>query len=474
MEAFHYTCYLPLGGRLFELDGLKPHPIDHGPLRSLETWHDEALRVVSTRISSATGGEQWHDIRYNLLAVVPCRVEQHQKRLARLSDDLAALRGVLGDAAAKLCLSSAELDRLRREAKLEKPAANEPDASMSKDSVQVKSEPVESADERFPPSSSETASDNAAACNKDTPADAEASVCDETIAVSESKHSPDGTATAGDAEPRCRRNSGSGDAPRFADKSTEETANSPSAVVGEVDRPKTASDLGKADDHMGASDVTAADVGEARDDASGDGAKQSPKVESRYATATSETSANAEDTAASSDLVGKSPDAQPAPDETERSSDRCVAGTGDETKPETTVSVLEELERWLVGRDLAAAAQDPVIDVERSPRAPPPAPKLSSVWDVVSIVTRLEAEIVKCRTSLDEEIEKRRKYKIDDARRTHDYVPFVSLFLAMLDERGLMGPLLDQNLPSRKRSAVQLPRAISRKRVVERRKRRKK
>ena len=30
MEAFHYVSYIPYRGRLFELDGLKPRPIDHG------------------------------------------------------------------------------------------------------------------------------------------------------------------------------------------------------------------------------------------------------------------------------------------------------------------------------------------------------------------------------------------------------------------------------------------------------------
>ena len=30
MEAFHFVSYVPINGRLFELDGLKPYPIDHG------------------------------------------------------------------------------------------------------------------------------------------------------------------------------------------------------------------------------------------------------------------------------------------------------------------------------------------------------------------------------------------------------------------------------------------------------------
>ena len=29
-ETFHFVSYIPINGRLFELDGLKPYPIDHG------------------------------------------------------------------------------------------------------------------------------------------------------------------------------------------------------------------------------------------------------------------------------------------------------------------------------------------------------------------------------------------------------------------------------------------------------------
>ena len=30
LDAFHFVSYVPIKGRLFELDGLKPYPIDHG------------------------------------------------------------------------------------------------------------------------------------------------------------------------------------------------------------------------------------------------------------------------------------------------------------------------------------------------------------------------------------------------------------------------------------------------------------
>ena len=36
-ETFHFVSYVPIHGHLFELDGLKPHPIDHGISRVLFT-----------------------------------------------------------------------------------------------------------------------------------------------------------------------------------------------------------------------------------------------------------------------------------------------------------------------------------------------------------------------------------------------------------------------------------------------------
>lgn len=36
MEAFHFVSYVPIKDRLFELDGLKAYPIDHG---MTTYWH---------------------------------------------------------------------------------------------------------------------------------------------------------------------------------------------------------------------------------------------------------------------------------------------------------------------------------------------------------------------------------------------------------------------------------------------------
>uniref|UniRef100_A0A8C4QH53 Ubiquitin carboxyl-terminal hydrolase BAP1 n=1 Tax=Eptatretus burgeri TaxID=7764 RepID=A0A8C4QH53_EPTBU len=58
MEAFHFVSYVPINGRLFELDGLKSYPIDHGPWGEDEEWTEKARRVIMERIGLATGGGQ--------------------------------------------------------------------------------------------------------------------------------------------------------------------------------------------------------------------------------------------------------------------------------------------------------------------------------------------------------------------------------------------------------------------------------
>ena len=69
-EAFHFVSYVPINGRLFELDGLKKFPVDHGPILGND-WTEKLREVITSRLGIATGGEPYHDIRFALMAVVP-------------------------------------------------------------------------------------------------------------------------------------------------------------------------------------------------------------------------------------------------------------------------------------------------------------------------------------------------------------------------------------------------------------------
>lgn len=59
--------YVPIDGRLFELDGLKPFPIDHGPWQPLENWTDKFRVVMAERLGIATGEQDIRSVTIKLL-----------------------------------------------------------------------------------------------------------------------------------------------------------------------------------------------------------------------------------------------------------------------------------------------------------------------------------------------------------------------------------------------------------------------
>lgn len=78
-DAFHFVAYIPFNGRLYELDGLQPAPIDHGAIGA--DWLDDAVRVLQGRIERYANSE----IRFNLMAVVQDQRETLNKRIEELT-----------------------------------------------------------------------------------------------------------------------------------------------------------------------------------------------------------------------------------------------------------------------------------------------------------------------------------------------------------------------------------------------------
>ncbi|KAL1440251.1 hypothetical protein MTO96_009556 [Rhipicephalus appendiculatus] len=99
MEAFHFVSYVPIDGRLYELDGLKPYPIDHGPWLPSEDWTDKFRMVITERLG---GG----DIRFNLMAVVPDRRQAYEQKLRTLRTN----RGIVLEALQQMVRDQPALD----------------------------------------------------------------------------------------------------------------------------------------------------------------------------------------------------------------------------------------------------------------------------------------------------------------------------------------------------------------------------
>lgn len=83
-EAFHFVSYVPINGRLFELDGLKRFPIDHGPVPEGVDWTEKLREVITERLGVAKGSEHGHDIRFALMAMVPDERKSLYQRLNML------------------------------------------------------------------------------------------------------------------------------------------------------------------------------------------------------------------------------------------------------------------------------------------------------------------------------------------------------------------------------------------------------
>ena len=64
-DVYHFIAYTPINGILYELDGLQPAPISHGP-STFEEFPEKVIPVLQRRIERYPANE----IRFNLLAMV--------------------------------------------------------------------------------------------------------------------------------------------------------------------------------------------------------------------------------------------------------------------------------------------------------------------------------------------------------------------------------------------------------------------
>jgi len=81
-DNFHFVTYVPIKGRVYELDGLREGPIDLGPIADGQDWLDAVRPVIEKRIQKYSEGE----IHFNLMAIVPDRRMQYQKRVQELAE----------------------------------------------------------------------------------------------------------------------------------------------------------------------------------------------------------------------------------------------------------------------------------------------------------------------------------------------------------------------------------------------------
>ncbi|XP_033823052.1 ubiquitin carboxyl-terminal hydrolase BAP1 isoform X2 [Periophthalmus magnuspinnatus] len=566
MEAFHFVSYVPIKDRLFELDGLKAYPIDHGPWGEDEEWTDKARRVIMERIGLATAGEPYHDIRFNLMAVVPDRRIKYESKLEILKRNrqtvLEGLQKMIQLTQTEAAHDKKQQDSTSPEestATVKKEVDVEPSASQGGD--QTAPDTMEEAKDALSPSGS-----SKVMAKSTTPVGGVTSPCpivqrlpafldNHNYAKSPMQEEEDLAAGVG------RTRVSGPPQPSYSDDE-DEYEDEEEAVTGSTSTPNRfrrkqslRSRSGRVTTGMESQIALSVLAEKLKKEAQRKDALNTPlsvRTEGRTggisitsASQPSPTPSNeSTDTASEIGSAFNSPLRSPARSQaaTRPSSpvashlSRVLFGEDEllrldsrhnravrDLGPSVSIALLELQEDGVMyalppSGDMAADVtkqlctpkkikdneQVVIVDVEKKEDiAPDEGPSVEvkeeevkeeteekpclenlndmiadpkplgdkySPKELLALLKCVEADIANYEVYLKEEVEKRKKYKIDDQRRTHNYDEFICTFISMLAQEGMLASLVEQNISVRRRQGVSIGR-LHKQRKPDRRKR---
>ncbi|KAK3103085.1 hypothetical protein FSP39_016344 [Pinctada imbricata] len=415
MEAFHFVSYVPIEGRLYELDGLKPYPIDHGPWEKGEYWTEKFRRVITERLGMATGGEPYHDIRFNLMAVVPDKRSLYEHKLATLKTN----RQIV-------------LETLQQMVKVTNPGLTSADKDKYLAAVRQQN--------RYPSESSmrETGSTSGYSegsdfSKTDSPlsvSSAHSSIPDTGVtsqsdtALSDSKNSQNTCLSSEDtSQENVPMETDFKSSDNMTDLSVFDQPQS-TRIVQTSENQTVDSFKSISADNSGVvkSEMTDTQVAGPSD------VTQPLTIETKYSGISSGPSSESTDTASEVGSCFSSPNS---------GSNSC------QNSPQTGTDRSEESRSRKEGEGSGHGRKRKLSSNQAfSPK------------DLLALLKNVENEIKLCEANLKDELEKRRKYQIDDCRRTHNYDQFICTFLSMLAKEGHLADLVEKHSLIKKRTNV--------------------
>uniref|UniRef100_A0A8C8ADL9 ubiquitinyl hydrolase 1 n=1 Tax=Otus sunia TaxID=257818 RepID=A0A8C8ADL9_9STRI len=511
MEAFHFVSYVPIKGRLFELDGLKVYPIDHGPWADDEEWTDKARRVIMERIGLATAGF------YLLFAFKLIRVTQPELIQTQKSQESQPPEE------AKPASTWSPVERAQADGTDEPASQGHPAATQSPPN---KSKPV--------------AKTSAGGINGAPPANPNpivqrlpAFLDNHNYAKSPMQEEEDLAAGVGRSRVPVRQHQQySDDEDDYDDDDEEEVRNTNSAIrykrKGQVKQEHVA---GAADGQLSVLqpntiNVLAEKLKESQKDlsiplsikTSGGGAavavvthSQPSPTPSNESTDTASEIGSAFNSPLRSPIRSANPTRPSSPVTSHISKvlfgeedgllrvdcmryNRAVRDLG----PVISTGLLHLTEDGVFcplavadggkssppsikpGEEAPVAikldekegseASDSKEKVGLGRTSDHPGGEKYSPKELLALLKCVEAEIANYEACLKEEVEKRKKFKIDDQRRTHNYDEFICTFISMLAQEGMLASLVEQNISVRRRQGVSIGR-LHKQRKPDRRKR---
>ncbi|XP_023941364.1 ubiquitin carboxyl-terminal hydrolase isozyme L5 isoform X2 [Bicyclus anynana] len=82
-DAYHFISYMPINGRVYELDGLREGPIDHGPVNPGQDWLDIVCPIICTKVNTYLDNE----INFSLMALISNRKMVYERKIYYLTED---------------------------------------------------------------------------------------------------------------------------------------------------------------------------------------------------------------------------------------------------------------------------------------------------------------------------------------------------------------------------------------------------
>ncbi|XP_071545074.1 ubiquitin carboxyl-terminal hydrolase calypso isoform X2 [Panulirus ornatus] len=486
-ETFHFVSYVPVSGRLFELDGLKPFPIDHGPWLEGEDWTEKFRRVITERLGIATGGEPYHDIRFNLMAVVPDKITAYRRKLAALRRNRETiLEGLhqfvrqrypqyIGKEKPELTdISHAEDDieegnnlsllavaasqKLEAQGYADTPITDSHDATHES---KIHQTPIKREHTTSIPGMPSVG-------NISTPPDYATPLTIETSPDPPSTPSTDTASEVGSAFNSPQASSGSMESSPTASceyqhlvvvRLTAPTGAIPLIAPSPVSTTLPVTSSGNSGVNIYPTSSLAGPFGTAgnvefRTAASQPlhaVAKRLEFEDGNFSKFTAEEDAETLHTShpVESSLLESDVKADPVVlDTMENLSNQMFSAENYESSGlGSELSIRQESSEMKAETDCISKYKSDWVSESLEDGTAAPS-------ELLTLVNLLGTEITTCENLLKDELEKRKRYKIDDSRRTHNYDQFIITFLAMLAEQGKMGDLMKQQLqPTRKRPA---------------------
>ncbi|XP_017842235.2 ubiquitin carboxyl-terminal hydrolase isozyme L5 [Drosophila busckii] len=97
-DVYHFVGYMPIAGRLYELDGLREGPIDLGEIKTQQNWIDVVRPIIEKRMQRYSDGE----IHFNLMALISDRQRIYEQQIEKLLNPAANAMDTADDRQAEI------------------------------------------------------------------------------------------------------------------------------------------------------------------------------------------------------------------------------------------------------------------------------------------------------------------------------------------------------------------------------------